>query len=211
MIALNRAFSQAKSRSYPKGQVLLYQGEKTDITYRIHSGYVKIYDIGSANNEKLLLILGPGDVFPVMWTFEKADSLLYFYEAITNVELSMLKRKEFTDYISTNLKASNQLLKYMVQAMSDLMSRIECIEATGANHKVGMVLLYLAKTHGKPRSLSTCLIEVPITHQMIADMAGLTRETTSTHLKEFERGGILSHDSKGRMVINNRKLRSSLK
>lgn len=173
-------------RKYPKGQILLYEGEKTDSVFQIKSGYVKVYDINSQGNEKLMMILGPSDIFPLIWTFRGSESIHYFYETFSDSEVSVVPRT----YLISDIKSSHQttiaLLEYFVDRSKDLMNRIDCIGATSAKHKVAQSLSYLAEAHGVKITKGTYRIKIPMTHQAIANMAGITRETASIQLKSLE-------------------------
>ena len=79
---IQKFFVQKPLRNYSKGQVLLYQAEMTNSIFFIKSGFVKMYDINQNGDEKLLLVLGPGDMYPIVWTFRETEKLMYFYEAM---------------------------------------------------------------------------------------------------------------------------------
>ncbi len=183
---IEQVFKPGYQRIYPSGQIMLYQGEKSSSVYYIHSGYIKVYDITVRGEEKVLLILGKGDLFPLIWTFGASDSLLYFYEVHEEVELSVLPRDSFIEHIQKDHQFTIALLEYFVDRTKELMTRVESIEGTSALHKVGQVLLYLANTHGQKLAKDAQLIKLTITHQLLAQMAGITRETVSIQMKIFE-------------------------
>lgn len=183
---LQTVFDHPQERSYDKGQILLYQGEKTDTVFIIKSGFVRVKDISAKGTEKILLLLGPGDIFPVIWTFSKSKALHYFYEAQTDVKLIAGTRGELIKAVKSSHEIAQHLFEYTVNRMSELMTRVETVEATSAKHKLAFVFLYLSETHAKRVAKGTYEILVPLTHQNIADMAGLSRETVSTLTKELE-------------------------
>ena len=193
MASLTSVFDDAHMRNYPKGQILLYQGEKTNDVFRITSGYVKVYDVTAQGAEKLMILLGPGDIFPLIWTFRGNDSLNYFYETIDETEVAVVPREGLITSLKTSHQFTVHLLEYFVERSSDLMKRIECIEGTSAKHKVAQVLDYLAHSHGDEIAEEAYKVRIPITHQMIADMAGITRETASLQLKKLEKGKMIKN------------------
>lgn len=199
---IESVFTEAHDRDYPKGQILLYQGEKTNSAFRIKTGYIKMYDITASGEEKLLLILGPGDVFPLIWLFDSSDPLHYFYESITDVKVSVIERAAFVEHLKSSHAFSLHMLQYFVERTSDIMYRLECIEATSAKHKVAQVLAYLAKSHGEEIAQCTNRVRVPTTHQMIADMAGLNRSTASIQMKELEDEKMYKDTANGGFIIH---------
>ncbi len=197
-VDLRSLFSAGMRRKYPRGQILLYQGEKSDSMYYIQKGHVKVYDITAQGGEKLLLILGPGDMLPVIWTLNGVESLRYFYEAYTSTELIVLPNEALSGMVESNHAATKLLLRYFADQMKDLMLRLDCIESSSAKHKIGQVLDYLARTHAVCQE-NVCKLRISMTHQAIADMAGVTRETASLQLKDLENSGVI--DPSGRKII----------
>lgn len=186
MKTLQEFFKGKHLREYPKGQILLYQAEETNNVSYISEGYVKVYDLTSNGEERLLLILGPGDIYPVIWTFRESDSLLYFYESITPAKIYVSNRKELTKMIDESHEFTKSLLNHFVGRIKELSLRVECIEATNAQHKILQVLDYIVKSHPGQTTKDYTDIPVPLTHQTIANMAGLSRETASIIIKKLQ-------------------------
>lgn len=209
MATLPTLFVNGLKREYPKGQILLYQGERTLNVYYIEKGYVKIYDIDVQGNEKLLLILGPGDIFPIVWAFEYSEPIHYFYETYSDVTLRSVEREAMVKRVEDEHKVAQEMLRYFVLRIKQLMSRIECIEATSAFHKVAQVLSYLAEAHGTKIAKDAYKINFSITHQSIANMAGITRETASLQLKEIE-GRKALNNNRDHLVIHTDRLQQLL-
>ena len=187
MSIIDDQFEEGRPRQYAKGQIVLYQGEETTSVFKIVSGYVEVYDVTAHGNEKLLLILGAGDIFPLLWTFGGNERLHYFYETIDDTEIEVMLREDFIRTVEESHEESLTMLRYFVETSRQLMSRIECIDSTSARHKIAQVLNYLAEAQGENKQGEVYRIKIPITHQAIADMAGVTRETASLQLKALEK------------------------
>lgn len=204
MADLISVFDDAHVRKYPKGQILLYQGEKTSDVFSIRKGYVKVYDVTAQGSEKLMMILGPDDIFPLVWAFRGTESLHYFYETFDDAEVCVIPKAELLKSVKQSHSFTLHLLEYFVDRTKELMSRIECIESTSAKHKVGQVLSYLATAHGKRIAKETYKVGFSITHQSIADMAGLARETASLQMKQLEKAKVLKTDKDFLLVHTDR-------
>ena len=205
---------KGKLRRYGKGQILLYQGEKTNDISLVKNGYVKVYDITSSGEEKLLMILGKCDLIPQIWSFEKDDNepVPYFYEAHSDVELLMLSQKQLTEKLNKDHTLTKIYLKYFINQAKTYLSRIECLEASGTKNKIALVLMYLAKIHGKKKPIGKIYTVLPhVTHQVIANMAGISRETTSLQMKKLEREKIVLVNKEHHLDINIAKLNKLLK
>ena len=200
-MALQSVFNNQPSRQYKKGQIIIYQGESISNIYYIKSGFIKVYDITIDGTEKLIMILGRGDIFPLIWTVAGKRPLRYFYETYEDAELCYVTRDELLQTIDSNHVATKELLRYFVTRINELMLRIDCIEATSAKLKVAQVMQYLALSHGIKQANGKHEIKFKITQQNLANMAGITRETTSLQMTELEKEKIISHRN-DHLVIN---------
>lgn len=199
---MDEIFASGHPREYPKGQILLYQGSGTYDTFHIKSGFVKVYDITSEGEEKILLILGPGDVLPIIWSY-RGDYLHYFYAALTDVELTTLPYNTFIKVSDKKHEYTLELLRYVVDRTQELMKRLESIDSTSSEKKILLTLDYLGTVHGKVNGRSIVLPEF-ITHELVANMTGLSRETASLIIKELENIKLLTQRPK--FKINKKKL-----
>ena len=201
MNVVSTFFEQGHTRNYGNGQIVLYQGEKVRDVFFITSGYVKVYDINAKSEEKILVLLGPGDLFPLVWDFEESSSLHYFYEIHQSSEIHVRSRLSVVKETQTSHEFAQELLKYFVNRTKDLTSRLESIEGTSAQHKVGQVLSYLTRSHGDTTLKTKCKILPTITHETIANMAGLARETVSIQMKDLADKKIVQSKD-GNIVVN---------
>lgn len=185
----------------------MYQGESDSSFFYIEEGYIRVYDITASETEKIIMILGPGDIFPLVWSAKNEDHALhYFYESYTAVSVHAVTKKELLQSIEKDNEVTKYLLYYFNQRTKELMARLDCIEATSARHKIAQVLRYLADAHGRPKAKLWTEVLPPTTHQVIADMAGVTRETASLQLKELVAHKIIKTEVNKPLIINREKL-----
>ncbi len=74
------------------GEPILYQGEIPRHAYILTEGIAKVYDIGSAGDEKIINFLSVGDLLPPAWVFKKAPVSLYYYYAFTECKFYRIPR-----------------------------------------------------------------------------------------------------------------------
>jgi CRP/FNR family transcriptional regulator len=74
--------------------------------------------------------------------------------------------------------------------------QIHALEYSKAADKILHMLFYLAMVHGKEQSDGSTLIDVPLTQQDLANLLGLTRETTGIELLKLKRSGLLTLNRK---------------
>ena len=67
-----------------------------------------------------------------------------------------------------------------------------------------MLLPYLVSKFGERIRPDAYRLKIKLSHQEIADLSGVTRETTTTLVKQLEKRGILEQ-LKGRLIIYTKK------
>jgi len=81
------------------------------------------------------------------------------------------------------------------------MNQLEVMKNKKAIDKVGMLLPYLVSKSGKKIKPDVYELQLKLSHQEIADISGVTRETTTTLIKELEKDGIIDQRH-GKWLIN---------
>ena len=73
-------------------------------------------------------------------------------------------------------------------------NQIEWLKSGDSQTKVAAFLLNMAKNFSHKAALSnSLLLDIQLTHQMIAEHTGLTRETVSLHLAKLRKEGIVEY------------------
>src|SRR3954469_4590113 len=132
------------------------------------------------------LVYGPGDVFSLMLIFrvlydrEILDSPeIYYYEAITDdVEVYSLSADELKKYVSESPILYKDLLNEAGKRMTYETHGLENISMKDAYKRVAHQLDYYGRHFGENAGTVVRIIP-PLTHQDIADLLSLTRETVS--------------------------------
>lgn len=176
-----------------KGEIVIYQGEVPRSAYIIKSGIVKTYNISASGDEKPVTFDVPTEIFPTTWVFNKTPSALYFYEAYTDCELFTIPRDEFLAFIKENKEVLFTLLDHYVTSYAGQTMRINALEYSKATDKVLHTMYYLCLRFGKQTNDTTSEIHLPLSQQDLANLMGLTRETTSIELKKLQRSGIITY------------------
>lgn len=147
-----------------------------------------------------LIIFKPGDIFPVSWAINRAASG-YFVEAMTPAELWRVPRDQFLQFIRDKPDILFELTRRMLERFLGLMRRMEHLVFGNAHSKVASILLICAERFGRKIG-GDRVIDVPLTHNDIATLVGLTRETVSIEMKKLENKGYLISRQR-LMVIKN--------
>lgn len=208
---LGTFFSKYRLLKYRKNEVILRAGDTPSGVYYLRSGYVKDFAISKKGQEVTLVVLKPGDFFPVSWTV--ADfPLVHNYQAITPSEINRCSKNDFISFIKRKPDVLFKLLAGMTVRMRHSLERLEYLAFGNAYEKVSSIIIILAE-----RLLESSLLErnlkgekidleipLPETHREIGNFLGLSRETASIELEKLKRKKIIDYHGK-KLIINDLK------
>ena len=199
---LDTLLAHAKVRHYPKGQIILYEGENPMDAFVIKSGAVKIYDIDEDGNEKILHIFKAPGIFPVIFLFGSARQTNTFYTTVSDSELYVLSRAEFEQRLKTDTELSNYCMRWFADEVYEIMQRMSSLEKTSTRKKLIATLSYLCRQHADEQKNGWMRVTFPVSHQLLADMIGVTRESTTMVMKDLQKSKIIRSPKLGVLDIN---------
>lgn len=179
-------------RTYNAGSTILYQGEVPRSACIIKKGVVKAFNISAGGEEQIVAFYIDGEIFPAPWIFNKAPSTIYFYEAVTDCELYFVPREEFKKFMAERSHVLQALLDYYVTIATSMFIRISALEQPKAREKIMYTLYFLCQRYGDSDKAKS-KIRLQLTHQQLANLVGLTRETTATELNKLKRQKVLEY------------------
>lgn len=161
-------------------------------------GHIKYFDTDDEGNEKVLHIIGPQNIFPMLYAFDVSPDISGFYACIDTVEVIAIPLTDFHKQIETNIEFCNELTRWFLTEIQQLVFRINSFEKTDSKYKILHALKYLAINYGRPNDKWDRL-NFAATQQFLADFTGLTRETVSLTMQDLEKNGII-RQAKGRLI-----------
>ena len=201
---MERLFEDLPVRKLSRGQILIYEGDTVENIFLLVSGYVKVSNILVNGTQRTIFIYTPGDAFPLTSFLTGVGVARYFYECMTDTEVKVMPQQKFQELIKGNMELGEELITYTYNLNLQFADRIEILSAQSAKHKVASLLAFLAAKAGT-RKGDTAELNIPLTSQNIADMCGLTRETSSMQLIKMKKAGVVSGSRQ--LSINLPKLR----
>lgn len=187
--SLSAFFALYKTISYKKREVILRAEDIPQGVYFIKKGFVRLYAISKEGEELTLLIFKQYDFFPVHWAITSLP-IYYNYESLTPVEISRAPRDTFVTYLKTNPDVLFHIAGSVLVRLNNTFERMKYLVYGNAYAKVASILTISARGYGAVHEKGI-LIEVPLTHQDLANLIGLTRETVSVEMSRLEKKGIV--------------------
>ena len=179
------------TRTYEKNQMIYWQEEQADCFYCIKKGRIKIFLSSENGMEKTIAIvdqgiLGEGAFFDHMPRVSSA-------KALVKTELIAVSRAGLIKSFSQDPDLAVRLLELMAHRVRLLSEQVDNMTFLQADARVAQALLRLASP-----GEDGCL-QVNMTHEEIANLAGTTRVTVSKLLTRFAKSGWI--DTRYRTVV----------
>ncbi len=182
------------TRTFKKGEIIIFQGEAPRSAFIVKSGIVKAYNLSVSGDEKPVAFYSADAVFPDAWVYGRMSSAIYYYEAFTaEVCLYTVEREELTSFIKGRPELLYQELERYLTSQLAMSMRLNALQHSRASDKLLYTLHYLSLSHGKPLGDQKVEITLDLTHQDFANLTGLTRETAATELNKLKRSRVISY------------------
>lgn len=180
--------------------------------YLITSGYIMRYLITREGTKGIQVIYGPGDLFPLTPVYKTVYEMdiysgpeLYYYEAMTPIEVYSITQETIEQAATDNPEIFKDLFYAAGIRLNSYIHRLESMSLRVANKKVAHQLVYFGQNFGVIQD-SGILISVPLTHQTLADILNLARETVTHCLASLQSKGLVESSSKHIVIADLEKL-----
>ncbi len=202
--------SKHQQRVYKRGQIILFQGESPRYAYLVIDGVVKTYNIDYDGKEQFINLESVGATFPKLWIWGKQNNAIYYYEALTDCNIYAIPRQDYSDFIKSDADLLFAEMSAILKDYANSSYRLNALLYTRAIDKIAHILKYLASTYSANSNQNSLTINIKLTHQHIASLTGLTRETVSVELSKLKSKGVVNYQP-SQYKINVSKLDQMLK
>jgi CRP/FNR family transcriptional regulator len=197
-------FAKLTARRFTEGEMILNAGDRLDYLYYVEKGVVRSFYIDEEGNELTINLLKTKGVFPLSSVIAGKDNI-YDYQAFTDVEVKITRSSDFLKYLENNCKLKGIILNRFAIGLEGYLVRSFYLIKGSAMQKVASTFIMLASRFGK-KTKDGILIDLPLTHQNIADLAGITRETASIQIETLEKEGLIIRSGRKTKIVNSKSL-----
>lgn len=192
-------------RSFKTGDIIVHEEDDEHQTFFIIiSGSVHVTVLSSEGKQAILATLRSGEFFGEMAVLDgepRSASVV----AAEECRLLMLYRKTFIEILQKYPKITIAMLIEMSRRLRRSNRHINTLSMMSVYGRVADVLLQLAKDSGRKVGRMIVIDKRP-THQIIAEMAGTSRETVSRVLSQLQKKRYLTIDRKRLVILDEAKL-----
>ena len=180
-------------RRYPKKRTIIFQGDAPQGVYVIKSGLVKVYGITSEGDQHTVTLLSAGDVFPMSWVFGKTSVCMYYFDAASDCQLLIVPKKDYQRILELDVELKEQIFQNYLSHCVAATMHVFALEHSHAQDELIYILQYLTTRFGEKQPGGMTKIDLRLSHQDIAEMVGITRETAAVELHKLKDKGYIDY------------------
>ena len=188
-------------KSFQKKDLIFSPDDPAQRIYILMKGTVTLYKLSTEGKRVVLDILMPITLFgDVSFLYDTVQE--HYAEASSDVELCVVPKEAFLQIIERRPELALKLLEITSFRLREAESKLKDLAISDAKLRVTNQLIRLAEKEKEKGKDSVGVVTMHITHETLASMVGLTRETTTKVLNELEHRGVIHRDSDQRIEID---------
>lgn len=189
---LQPLLNAARLKHIPKGQIVVYEGDSAADVYVLKTGAVKVHDFDEQGNEKVLHIMKPPAVMPLVF-FQGGSKSKWFFTTLIDSDIYVISNEEITQKMHEDPLLTIYLMHWFARETHELLVRVSSLGKTNTRDKLVAALKFLSVRHATERRSGWRRILFPVSHQLLADMIGVTRESATIGMKELQDEGFVRY------------------
>lgn len=201
---LDKIIPLVMKRKLRKNTVIFHENDAASAFYLVKTGRIKVYKVSRDGREQVLSILGDGQIFGDVPTFDGGP---YPATAATMIdsEIYLINRDDFNDMVRRNPEIALKIIKALGGRLRQALELVRDLSFKQVPHRLAGLLLKLGDEYGEATEAGV-LINLSLSRQDLADIVGTSRETVTRELKKMERSGLLDIDRRLITITDRKRL-----
>jgi CRP/FNR family transcriptional regulator len=188
---------------FKKGDVLFNEGAYPRGLFCVHSGKIKITQIGTDGKEQIVHLIHDGNTMGHRAIFGD-DIFSCSAVAMEDSHVCFIPKVPFYAMVENNAKLAINIAHLLSDELKEAEHKITHTAQRPVRDRVAESLLILKKNYGFEED--QCTINVTIKREDIANLAGTTRESATRCLYDFQTNQIIELDGKKIKILQLKKL-----
>ncbi len=187
----------APMRQFAPGELLYSPPQPMETLFILKQGRVRIFRVSRDGRALTTAIITPGTIFGEMLLLgqQMHDN---FAEALDKVTVCVMSRSDVQRFLLSDSRIAARISEILGNRVSQLERRLSDTVFKSVPQRIATTLCLLAGQ--EPRRLLGRGIQIQLTHEQVAALAGTSRETTTKILNEYADQGLV-HLGRGRITI----------
>lgn len=195
---LSQIRKRVSIQSFKKNRIILSAEDTNEYMYIILEGKVKVIQVDRKGREIMLAVHKSGDYFGEISLIDKRTtpaSIVATEDTLT----AIISRKDFYEIIDSVHKVLHNLLEILCGRLREFLDKISILSFSNSSQRIKTLFVMLACEHGR-RNDEGVVLNIKLTHQDIANMTGMSRETVTRIMNRWRKDREIS-------TVNNRYIR----
>jgi CRP-like cAMP-binding protein len=196
-------------KKYKRLQVIFREGEPVSGIYFIYKGKVKIYNSGPKGRIMIVRLAKTGDIFGHRGL---GQQMIYPISAAAIEEsvICFIPFKVFSDSLYHNPDLMYHLMFFYADELKRAEYKLRSLSMMNVKQKSAEVLLTLRSMFGTTDRNGEEQLNITLSRQELADIAGISLEEIIRTLSLFKREGAISMSGKEITIVNDKLLKALL-
>lgn len=189
-----------KTKNYAADAAVFFQDEPSDSLYMVLKGSVKVTQRSSEGREKILDILGPGEIFGelAMLDGHPRSATVTTAEA---AELGSISQQDFRRFTATRPEVLWKVMAELCERVRKTSADMLEMSSREVPYRLLAALSQLAEKHGQVAPDGSCMINLKFGVDDLAAMVGSSREVVSRLLHRYQEEGLVDFGKKKQLII----------
>jgi CRP/FNR family transcriptional regulator, cyclic AMP receptor protein len=178
------------TNTYSPGSMLFIEGQPAQGVYMLCQGKVKLFTCSRDGKIVILHIAVPGEVLGLS-SVVSDEIHEVSAEVIETSQINFVHRSDFLRLLGERNDLAMNTIRHLCLQYHDAYKQIRALGlSSSVGEKFAKLILDWCETAGSENGLIT--IQMPYTHEEIAEMIGTTRETITRLMREFKDRELIS-------------------
>jgi CRP-like cAMP-binding protein len=199
----------ASKREVSRGALIFGPYDSEEKIFVIREGEVEIYQLSQEGKKVIIDILVPGNIFGnSSFSAEPLAETHDFAMARSRVILCVFRKSDFMDVLARTPELAMGLIEEISSKLNEAAERIRDLAVSNATTRLINELVRFAKRAGEETE-DKVIMGVKLTHEELAELTGITRETVTRMLKKLRQDEILDFDKSRHIIIDKQKVKQA--
>ena len=186
---------------YKKGQLIYDQDQPSTSIYLVIEGKVKVSRMKDDGRQVVVDIYQPDEFFgesALLNLPHRSEQAV----ALDNASLMGWSAAEIEDMVAKRPRLAVALLQILTQRSIDFTERIESFSADNIARRLARSLIRFAGRQGTRGDDGSARM-APLTHELLAQYVGTSREIVTHYMNQFRKEGYLQYSRRGIVLDHN--------
>lgn len=186
---------------YKKGELIFKQGGFASHVLYIEKGLAKVF-LDDGVNSLVLKIIPPGNMLGLTSISEESNTFQYSAMAYLDSEIKQVDISFFKQLLGQNPAFAKEVIDILISNSIQINGRFFCLTHKQSYGRLADILLCLSD-----RIFKSPEFELNLSRKDLAELSGLSPETTVRMLKKFKEEGLIKIDGKFFSILDYARLK----